>query len=95
MLTGCDRTCATCGFWHRMGPRLANATRDPLASQAIGTCQRHAPTVADYAHIPASIFPETHESRFCGDWQRRPEGGGGDGGERVVAFPTLPQRAAA
>ncbi len=32
-----------------------------------------------------SEFPETHESRFCGEWKGRE--GGGDDGERIVAFP--------
>ncbi|WP_242186557.1 hypothetical protein [Sphingomonas sp. CARO-RG-8B-R24-01] len=83
-----DQSCATCGWWERCGPKLANATRDPSSGYDLGTCQLHAPVVIQGdAPFPVSMFPQTHESRFCGDWEARQGGGGGDGGERIVAFP--------
>ncbi len=77
--------CGSSRFWTRSGPRLANATRDPRASADVGTCQVHGPTVVICAGLATSEFPQTHESRFCGDWKGRE--GGGDDGERVLPFP--------
>lgn len=84
-----ERNCASCHWWSRMGPRLANASRDPSASGDCGTCQVHAPVVVPGdGSFPVSMFPVTHESRFCGDWRLGREGGSGpDGGERVMIFP--------
>ena len=93
MLTGCARSCATCAWWERMGPRLANATRDPSAMPETGTCQVHAPVVVPGGGFPLSLFPVTHQSRFCGECQAIGTGGGGDDGERIIAFP-VPSRAA-
>ncbi|WP_267378098.1 MULTISPECIES: hypothetical protein [unclassified Sphingomonas] len=45
--------------------------------------------------FPVSMFPRTHETRFCGDWQGSTYGGGDDGERIVVAFPTAVSRAAA
>lgn len=88
MLTGCpEQTCATCIWWERQGPRLANAVRDPSASPATGTCQVRAPVVVQGGGFPVTLFPVTHESRFCGEWEGLDEGGDGDGGERVITFP--------
>lgn len=77
-----DRTCATCQWWERKGPRLANAVRDPSAHNDTGTCQAHAPMVVQATAFPVSLFPVTHETRFCGEWQGVDEGGGG--GEKVA-----------
>ncbi|MEH3122416.1 MAG: hypothetical protein PGN16_10640 [Sphingomonas phyllosphaerae] len=87
-MTDCRR-CATCTWWQRMGPRLANASRDPSASFEEGTCQAHAPVVQAAQTFPVSVFPVTHEDRFCGDWKAR-DGGGPDGDERIIAFPLTP-----
>lgn len=88
MLTCHDRVCATCYWWERMGPQLAAATRDPSCTAEIGTCQVHAPVVVSAdGSFPVSVFPRTHQSRFCGDWRPSVGAPDGDGGERIVAFP--------
>lgn len=78
-------SCATCRHWRRMGPKLANAQRDPSAAQDEGTCERRSPSVVQgNSPFPVSMFPVTHESRGCGEWVARTGAGGGpDGGERV------------
>jgi hypothetical protein len=92
-----EQNCASCIFWKRMGPRLSNAMRDPSAAADTGTCQAHAPIVVEgNSAFPVSMFPTTHESRFCGDWEGQAHPGpDGDGGERVVPFPTASARVAA
>ena len=67
-----NRTCAGCAWWERSAPKLANATRDPSASAYVGVCQRHAPVVVQVSGgFAVSLYPETHETRFCGDWRER------------------------
>lgn len=90
-------SCASCRHWRRMGPKLANAQRDPSAAQDEGTCERRAPSVVQgNAAFPVSMFPVTHESRGCGEWRGKAHPGpDGDGGERVVPFPGAPARIAA
>jgi hypothetical protein len=84
----CARTCATCAWWQRRGPKLANASRDPSAASDEGTCQRRAPVIVhDPRSFPVTMFPVVLEHRFCGDWRAKHEGDGPDDGERVVAFP--------
>ena len=77
--------CATCRHWHRTGPKLANAQRDPSCAADEGTCQRRAPSVVQgNAPFPVSMFPATHESRGCGEWVARSgTGGAPDDGERM------------
>ncbi len=77
--------CASCRHWHRTGPKLANAQRDPSCAADEGTCQRRAPSVVQgNSPFPVSMFPVTHESRGCGEWVARTGAGGGpDGGERA------------
>jgi hypothetical protein len=77
-------SCATCRHWRRMGPRLANAQRDPSAASDEGTCERRSPSVVQgNSPFPVSMFPVTHESRGCGEWvAHNGAGGGPDGGER-------------
>lgn len=83
-----EQTCATCIWWERMAPRLANAARDPSARYEVGTCQARSPVVIQgNSPFPVSMFPETHESRFCGDWEGEGDFDDGDGGERIIAFP--------
>jgi hypothetical protein len=83
------RNCASCVWWQRQGPQLSKAVRDPSSPPSQGTCQVHAPVVVQSTGaFPVSMFPVTHEARSCGDWQGRGEGGGPDGGETVVPFPT-------
>lgn len=79
-------SCATCRHWHRTGPKLANAQRDPSCAADEGTCQRRAPSVVQgNSPFPVSMFPVTHESRGCGEWlQRTGAGGGPDDGERMA-----------
>lgn len=90
-----DQSCATCIWWERKGPRLANASRDPSAAHDTGTCQAHAPIVVQgNSPFPVSMFPVTHESRFCGDWEGEYQGGDSDGGEKVIAFSTANRVAA-
>ncbi len=78
-------SCATCRHWHRTGPKLANAQRDPSCAADEGTCERRAPSVVQgNSPFPVSMFPVTHESRGCGEWVVRTGAGGGpDDGERV------------
>lgn len=91
-----DQTCATCIWWNRCGPRLANAERDPSSSARVGTCELHPPAVVSGTHdnFPYTLYPQTHESRTCGSWHGVIDGGDGDGGERVIAFPTANRIAA-
>jgi hypothetical protein len=38
--------------------------------------------------FPVSVFPVTHESRFCGSWEPIDDGAPDpDDGERIIAFP--------
>lgn len=84
-MTCSTKVCATCAWWVRKGPRLAEATRDPSAAADTGTCQAHAPVVLQgNTPFPVPLFPTTHESRFCGEWA--PAAGGGGGGETVIPF---------
>jgi len=94
MLSSIERRCATCRFWNRQGPQIANATRDPSVSIEEGTCEAHSPVLihveagqgAVSARWPVPLFPRTHESRSCGEWEPR-DGDGGDDGERIIVFP--------
>jgi len=77
-------SCATCRHWRRMGPKLANAQRDPSSATDQGTCERRAPTVVQgELPFPVSVFPVTHESRGCGEYAARNSNGGPGGGERA------------
>ncbi len=68
-----ERTCATCFWWQRSAPKLANAKRDPSARTDVGICQLRAPVVVQVSGgFAVSLYPETHESRFCADWKERP-----------------------
>jgi hypothetical protein len=83
-------SCASCRHWRRMGPRLANAQRDPSAAQDEGTCERRSPRVVQgNSPFPVSMFPVTHESRGCGEWVARTGAGGPDGGEREPTATTV------
>lgn len=84
-----EQNCSTCIWWERMGPRLSNASRDPSSPSDCGTCQARAPVVVPGSgQFPVSMFPVTHESRFCGDWEGMGEGAPDpDDGERIIAFP--------
>jgi hypothetical protein len=96
MLMGCvGRNCGSCAWWERQGPQLSKATRDPSAAADTGTCQVHAPVVVQgNSPFPVSMFPVTHETRSCGEWQGIGSDGP-DGGETVVPFPTASTRIAA
>lgn len=93
-MTTCERRCATCRFWSRQGAEIANAIRDPGCPDDEGTCEAHAPvpvaveagTHGASARWSVPLFPRTHETRSCGEWEPR-EGGGGDDGERIIVFP--------
>lgn len=97
MIDPIHMNCATCIWWKRQGPQLANAKRDPSCAKDTGTCQVHAPTVVLQGNepLPVSMFPRTHETRFCGDWQGTGYGGGDDGERIVVPFPPAANRVAA
>lgn len=86
--------CATCAWWRRQAPCLSAAIRNPFMPDDEGTCHRNAPAVVTDSGLAVSLFPTTHESRFCGQWKAAPEGGG-DGGERIVPFPAPANRIAA
>jgi hypothetical protein len=88
------QTCGTCRWWVRQGPPLSNAILDPRVHVDEGTCQAHAPFVVEQSMMAISVFPQTHETRFCGDWCPTDTGGGG-GGDRVVRFPAPTHRIAA
>ncbi len=90
-----EQNCGSCVWWERGGPRLANAERDPSCPAGVGTCQLRAPVVIQgNSPFPVSMFPQTHESRFCASWDGVEYGGGdGDGGERVpLGAEVLPFR---
>lgn len=92
-LTPC---CGDCLYWQRCGPKLANATRDPSSAVDVGTCQARSPVVVQAdGPFPVSMFPQTHESRMCGEWVslEDDDDGGPGGGPRVIAFSS--QRIAA
>lgn len=84
-----EQSCSNCLWWERMGPRLANASRDPSSPHDCGTCQLRAPVVVPSdTMFPVSVFPVTHESRFCGSWEPSDDGAPEpDDGERIIAFP--------
>lgn len=94
MLSSCERRCATCRFWNRQGPEIANATRDPRCPPDEGTCEAHTPTpvaveagcATASARWSVPLFPRTHETRSCGEWEPRDDDGGDDG-ERIIVFP--------
>jgi len=82
--------CGDCLWWQRCGPKLSNATRDPSSAADIGTCQARSPVVAQAdGPFPVSMFPQTHESRMCGEWVslENEDDGGPRGGPRIIAFP--------
>ncbi|USU06918.1 hypothetical protein NF699_09735 [Sphingomonadaceae bacterium OTU29LAMAA1] len=55
----------------------------------------HAPVVVQgNSPFPVSMFPVTHETRSCGEWQGIGSDGP-DGGETVIPFPTPSTRIAA
>ena len=87
-LTPC---CGDCLWWQRCGPKLANATRDPSSPADVGSCQARSPVVVQGdGPFPVSMFPQTHESRMCGEWvssEDEDDGGPHGGGQRVIAFP--------
>lgn len=87
--------CATCAWWRRQAPCLSSATRSLAVPYEEGTCHRNAPAVVNNGGLAVSLFPTTHESRFCGQWTAQPTGGGSDDGERVIAFPPPANRIAA
>jgi hypothetical protein len=88
-MTGCpEQCCATCRFWERQGPPLATAIRDPRTPADQRVCQSRAPVVVvEQGRMTMSLFPLTHETRYCGDWMPVEVDGGPDDGERVIAFP--------
>ncbi|MDQ0249213.1 hypothetical protein J2W22_001260 [Sphingomonas kyeonggiensis] len=80
------RTCAACAWWKRSAPKLANALRDPSASEVVGVCHLNPPVVVQgNAAFPVTLYPETHESRFCGSWRDASDGPTG-GARTVVEF---------
>lgn len=89
-----EMSCATCIWWQRSAPKLANAKRDPAAGLHNGICQSRPPIVVSFSPFPLTLFPETHESRFCGEWEGRSVNGGDGDGERVIAFPVANRVAA-
>lgn len=89
-----DHACATCVWWKRAAPKLANALHDPSASPQVGTCHLNPPVVVQgNSAFPVTLFPETHETRFCGHWSDTEHLGGPDDGERTVV-PFKPREAA-
>lgn len=60
-------SCASCAWWRRGGAALAEAARDPSASQFTGTCHLATPMVVATAFGAKSYWPVTHESCFCSD----------------------------
>lgn len=80
-----DQICATCVWWTRSAPKLANAIRDPSAAFELGTCQVNPPVVVQGSgSFPVPMYPETHESRFCGRWAPTEGSDDPDDGERNI-----------
>ncbi|QTH21969.1 hypothetical protein HRJ34_00045 [Rhizorhabdus wittichii] len=71
-------TCADCVHWDRGGASIATATRDPSVGPDIGTCCVMPPQLARSGpYWATAIYPQTHASRFCGEWEPIPDNGGG------------------
>jgi hypothetical protein len=94
MISHPEQNCGSCIWWERQGARLAEGERNPASPITVGTCQFHPPAIQYHPEFPLTVFPQTHESRFCGSWEGVEEGGGGDGGEKVIAFPLAHRPAA-
>jgi hypothetical protein len=83
--------CASCIYWQRKGHETAAATIDASGPADVGTCHFYPPRVADVGPFAAGMWPRTHESRWCGEW----EGPEPDDGERASDTNVVPFQAAA
>lgn len=91
-----QRCCATCVWWSNVEPALATGIRRPHGAEIeIGICRRAPPTRLVLAGLAASLFPETHSGRCCGEWVAVPGGDGPRGGERATEDVVVQLRTAA
>jgi hypothetical protein len=51
--------------------RVAGITRPPMHADE---CRRHAPVVMTTGILPETVWPETDEEDWCGEWEAREEG---------------------
>jgi hypothetical protein len=81
-----DRRCETCCWWDQGGARLASAAVDPGAKPDVGVCCVDPPRLMQVTEYwSEGVFPSTHASRFCAEWQ--PEIDPGGGGEQQPVQP--------
>jgi hypothetical protein len=59
-----DRLCCTCKHWDAQVEQF----RNPNAFHLLN-CLRHAPIVIAIGERPSTVWPSTHTSDTCGDWQ--------------------------
>ncbi|WP_157218702.1 hypothetical protein [Flavisphingomonas formosensis] len=94
-MTPRSNRCETCRWWAQAAAPLANAVRNAVADQHVGTCQLYPPDLVNMSGQLVSRYPETTYDRFCSHWEEEREGAVGgdpDPGERapqevVVRWP--------
>lgn len=83
-------TCANCAHWDRGAPSIATATRDLSVPPETGACCVMPPQlVREGPYWATAAYPQTHASRFCGEWEPAPESTqGGEAGKsnNVISF---------
>lgn len=85
-MTGPAERCGNCRWWTLNGAERSMMARDPQAQGNTGTCQSNSPwPLLTPSGQPVSLFPTTHASRFCGNWEPR-DSTEGDG-DTVIPFP--------
>lgn len=58
-----NEICKRCMWW------VSNPEAILKLPEKFGECHRNAPRVVDYD--AESIWPQTHEKEFCGEWYER------------------------
>lgn len=80
-------TCGDCVHWDSGAPAIASAIKDPAVAPDLGTCCVMPPQISRAGPFWATaLFPQTHASRFCGEWEAIPDDPGG-GEEQPVPKP--------
>lgn len=77
-----EHRCDTCAFWRQGAPTSAIAWVNPLAAADIGSCEARPPAIVPTKWFAVSMFPQTHASRGCAEWERVDDDDPG-GGESV------------
>lgn len=86
--------CGNCRWWEPQAPSLATATERYSVSPGVGACHARAPVVFNQgpglSPQEVTLFPETHQDRFCGDWDAPVEDDDPDDGEEVATGDVVP-----